>query len=352
MNILYGVQTTGNGHIGKSRYIVQELKRRGHDIKVIFSGAQQKNIPYAEVFEPYKIFKGLTYATENGKINYIKTAPRLDAFSYVRDIVTYNAKGIDLVITDYEPVSVQIAKKNRIPSIGLSHQYAFQHDVPYPQLHIMIRAIMEYFVPADFVVSVHWHHFGFPILPPIFPPTHIEPQDTPERKCVVVYLPYENPNNVVKMLKECPSEYDYFFFSDVNKRLQNDNIHILEKNRQNFLNHLSYSEGAILHAGFLANSEAFDLGVKTLAKPIAGQAEQIANAMGVEQLGFGKQMQELNPREVWDWLEMPPIKAMHYPDTATRFVDWIEAGIFSTKSLIDMCEELWSQVPIPSVFRS
>ncbi|MDZ7822047.1 MAG: hypothetical protein U5N26_09695 [Candidatus Marinimicrobia bacterium] len=36
----------------------------------------------------------------------------------------------------------------------------------------------------------------------------------------------------------------------------------------------------------MANSESFDMGIKTLVKPIAGQAEQIANAMAIEQLGF------------------------------------------------------------------
>ena len=351
MNILYGVQTTGNVHIGKSKNIVLELKRRGHHVQVIFSGSQQRNLPEAEVFEPYKIFKGLTYATENGKINYIKTAPRLDAFSYLRDILTYNAKGIDLVITDYEPVSVQVAKKNKIPSVGLSHQYAFQYDIPYPTLQVMVRTIMEYFVPADFVVPVHWHHFGFPILPPIFPPIHVDPIDTPEQKYVMVYLPYERQDKVIEMLNDCPSGYDYYLFTDVNKRRDRENIHLMPRDRQNFLNYLSKSEGAILHAGFLANSESFHMGIKTLAKPIAGQAEQVANAMAVEQLGMGKQMHDLSPHEVREWLEMPRIRAMNYPDTATRFVDWIEAGIFNTESLVQMCEEQWSHVPIPHIFR-
>ncbi|MDJ0622349.1 MAG: glycosyltransferase family protein [Desulfocapsaceae bacterium] len=35
MNILYGVQTTGNGHIVRSKAMIQELRKRGHDT---FSG--------------------------------------------------------------------------------------------------------------------------------------------------------------------------------------------------------------------------------------------------------------------------------------------------------------------------
>ena len=351
MNILYGVQTTGNGHINKSRVIVRELKGRGHDVRVIFSGEQQDLEGRVESFRPYRVFKGLTYVTENGKINYIKTAPRLDAFSYVRDILTYDAGDIDLVITDFEPVSVQVAKRNKIPSVGISHQYVFQHDVPYPPLQLMVRTIMEYFVPADFTVPLHWHHFGFPILPPIFAPARIETQSAPVRKYAVVYLPYEDPKKIMEMLRYCPPQFDYYVFTRVREKRKMGNVVLFPRDRQAFLNKLSLAEGAILNAGFTANSEAFDMGVKTLVKPISGQAEQIANAMAVEQLGLGMKMDEFDPDTVKEWLDMPPIRAMHYPDTAKRFADWIEQGIFNTDTLTEMCEEQWSKVPIPRIFR-
>jgi uncharacterized protein (TIGR00661 family) len=352
MNILYGIQTTGNGHIGKSRIIVRELKRRGHQVRVIFSGAQQSRIPGAEDFEPYRIFKGLTYATEKGRINYIKTAPRLDAFSYVRDILTYNARGADLVISDYEPLSIHIAKRHKIPSLGISHQYVFQHDVPYPTLNVMVRTIMEYFAPADFLVPIHWHHFGFPVLPPVFMPTQITETPGTTAPSVAVYLPYEDKQAVLTTLQQSPKDYEYYFFTDTNREQVRNNIHILPKNRQQFLNRLAVSEGAILHGGFMANTEAFDMGKKTLAKPISGQAEQIANAMAIEQLGFGKQMSELNAAEISEWLELPAIKAMHYPNTGVQFVDWVENGVFNTPSLIALCEEAWKDIPIPQIFRT
>jgi uncharacterized protein (TIGR00661 family) len=351
LNILYGIQTTGNGHINRSRDIVKELKKRGHRVSVIFSGEQQKHIPYKELFEPYKIFKGLTYVTENGKINYIKTAPKLDGISFLKNIISYNAKDIDLVISDFEPVSVQIAKKNRIPSVVISHQSAFLYDIPYPSLHVLVRTIIEYFVPADFTVSTHWHHFGFPILPPILPASDDKIVREAEEKKVVVYLPYEDPRQVTEMLKKCPDDHDYHFFTHTDRHQKRANITLHPKSRADFLNELKSAKGAILHAGFMANTESFDLGVKTLVKPIAGQAEQIANAMAVDTLGFGKQMRDLDPREVSEWLDMPGMKPMKYPRIAPRFVDWIEEGVFNTKSLTNMCEELWSGIPIPQIFR-
>ncbi|MEA2077012.1 MAG: glycosyltransferase family protein [Candidatus Marinimicrobia bacterium] len=351
MNILYGIQTTGNGHIGRSRDIVKELKKRGHNVYVVFSGDQQKDIPDTEYFEPYKIFKGLTYVTENGKINYIKTAPKLDAISFMRDIYYYDAKNIDLIISDFEPVSVQISKKNRIPSVVLSHQSSFLYDIPYPPLHVMVRTIIEYFVPADFTVSTHWHHFGFPILPPILPESNNVLKRVKEEKEIIVYLPYEDPRKVVELLKKCPDDHKYHFFTQTGHLQEKSNITLHPKSRKDFLDTLTKAKGAILHAGFMANSESFDLGVKTLAKPIAGQAEQIANAMAIETLGFGMQMNDLDPREVEEWLALPAMRPMNYPRVAPRFVDWIEQGVFNNKSLTDMCEELWADIPIPQIFR-
>ena len=37
MKILFGVQTTGNGHISRSRELIRELKEIGHDVWVILS---------------------------------------------------------------------------------------------------------------------------------------------------------------------------------------------------------------------------------------------------------------------------------------------------------------------------
>ena len=42
MNILYGVNATGNGHISRSRITISELKKRGHNVTVLFSGRKVK----------------------------------------------------------------------------------------------------------------------------------------------------------------------------------------------------------------------------------------------------------------------------------------------------------------------
>ena len=58
MNILYGVNATGNGHISRSRITISELKKRGHNVTVLFSGRKVKDFFDLEQFRPYVIKKG------------------------------------------------------------------------------------------------------------------------------------------------------------------------------------------------------------------------------------------------------------------------------------------------------
>ena len=60
MKILYGIATTGNGHISRSRVIVNALKKRGHSIDVILSGRDKKDLFDIDNFKPFQIKKGFT----------------------------------------------------------------------------------------------------------------------------------------------------------------------------------------------------------------------------------------------------------------------------------------------------
>ena len=52
MNILYGVNATGNGHLSRSRITISELKKRGHKVTVLFSGRDINDFFDLEEFKP------------------------------------------------------------------------------------------------------------------------------------------------------------------------------------------------------------------------------------------------------------------------------------------------------------
>jgi UDP:flavonoid glycosyltransferase YjiC (YdhE family) len=57
LNILYGVQATGNGHISRSREIIGCLKDRGHDVYVILSGRDPELLWDKEIIKPYSAYR-------------------------------------------------------------------------------------------------------------------------------------------------------------------------------------------------------------------------------------------------------------------------------------------------------
>ena len=115
MKVLYGIQTTGNGHINRSHEVVRELKTSDHEVQVVFSGRKQNRFIDIEQFEPYTNYAGLTFETHRGKLNPIKTAVKLNLWQYFQDILSFDAGGYDLVLTDFEPITARIASRNRIP---------------------------------------------------------------------------------------------------------------------------------------------------------------------------------------------------------------------------------------------
>ena len=65
MKILYGINATGNGHISRSRITVSELKKRGYEVTVLFSGRNMNDFFDIEEFQPYIIKKGFTFVFKN-----------------------------------------------------------------------------------------------------------------------------------------------------------------------------------------------------------------------------------------------------------------------------------------------
>ena len=82
MNILYGVNATGNGHLSRSRITISELKKRGHNVTVLFSGRDVKDFFDLEEFKPYIIKKGFTFVFENGKLSVFKTLLNIDLIQF------------------------------------------------------------------------------------------------------------------------------------------------------------------------------------------------------------------------------------------------------------------------------
>jgi uncharacterized protein (TIGR00661 family) len=324
MRILYGVQATGNGHISRSREVIHHLKDLGHTVRVILTGRDPSHLWEMETFEPYDTFRGLTFSSRRGKVRIVDTALQLRLFQFYRDIFAYDASGFDLVVTDFEPVAARIARRNKIPSIGVGHQYAFLHDVPVKRADPFSMWVVRNFAPADYAVGLHWHHFDQPILPPIIP-AHLKNDTHIQLDKILVYLPFETIEDIGSMLKPIEA-YQFFIYCSVSSAKNDDNLHWRPFARDGFLKDLKNCNGVISNAGFELLSEALYLGKKSLVKPLAGQMEQASNAHVISELNLGTVMKKLNQNTVEQFLKKPSVPPVRYPDVARMVAEWIESG--------------------------
>jgi uncharacterized protein (TIGR00661 family) len=325
MKILYGVQATGNGHICRSREVIRNLKRHGHDVHVLFSGRVPGLVRELDIFEPYTVRRGLTFITRKGRIEYLKTAAQLNFPEFLRDIRSFDVSGFDLVITDFEPILARIAKRHGIPSIGIGHQYAFMYDIPMAKGNPLGLFILRNFAPADYMIGLHWHHFDRPILPPIVP-YHFENHRRIEKKKILVYLPFEELDEIENNLREFDTHHFHIYHGSCRQLEDKGNLHFRPFSREGFLRDLCECGGVICSAGFELPSEALHLGKRLLAKPLSGQIEQESNALALGQLGLATVSDKINVKLVRDWLNGAgdsAEKPANYTDVAGYLAEWI-----------------------------
>jgi uncharacterized protein (TIGR00661 family) len=264
----------------------------------------------------------------NGKVNYFKTFSHLNIYRFYKDIVSYDDSKYDVVISDYEPVSAQIARRNKIPSIGIGHHYAFLHKVPIIRSSLF-SYILKKFAPVDYSIGLHWHHFNQPVLPPIVP-NSLKIQH-PINDKILVYPPFEDKNAIAVILRKIKA-HQFYIYNAISYPYNDGNLNYRPYSRHNFLSDLSDCNGVICNAGFELPSEALHLGKKILVKPLIGQIEQESNALALSQLNLANAVPALTLDIINEWIKSPSNNPMNYPNVAEKIADWINCGVWTDNS--------------------
>jgi len=344
MKVFYGVQGTGNGHITRARVMAKELYAAGFDVTFQFTGRPADKYFDMEVFNGYQHREGLTFNTDKGQVNYLKTAAEAKPIRFIKDIKALDLSSFDLVISDFEPVTAWAAKKQNKKVLGVGHQYAFNHDIPRAGSDPIADLVMKNFAPADIGIGLHWHHFGQPILPPIIDTPEF-PKNTQSNK-IVVYLPFEDQYEVIKHL--CPFEnFQFHLYSPTPVASKYEHIICHPLSRDGFQKDLYDCQGIISNAGFELASESLQLGKKILAKPLHAQMEQISNAAALKQLGYGHTMNDMEPEVIEQWLHHPHAVHITYPNIARVLVDWMKDGM--PEMTPEFTENIWEKVDVLQV---
>ena len=342
MKILYGVQATGNGHISRSCEIIRCLKEMGHSIYVILSGRDPSLLWDIDDLKPYETYKGLTFSTYKGRIKFFKTLFDLNFKQFFSDISSFDASGYDIAITDFEPVTSRIASRNKIPLIGVGHQYAFYNNIPTEGANPFAGFIIKHFAPVDYPIGLHWYHFDQPILPPVVPRFNTDSLSVIDNK-ILVYLPFEEPDDIFQFLAPFKS-YEFFVYHRFDEPSRKKNIYIRPFSRKGFLDDLKDCSGVITNAGFELVSESLTIGKKILIKPLAGQMEQLSNARAINDLNLGLVMKKLDITMLEGFLKGPYFSPVNYPYVAEIIARIIDSGNwFDMEKIVN---DSWADVNI------
>jgi uncharacterized protein (TIGR00661 family) len=341
MRILYGVQTTGHGHLVRSTPIIRQLRERGHQVDVLLSGPPPDPAWPARIGGPLTTRPGLSFAADGGRIRYLKTASQARPLTFLRDVLRDTAPLPDLVVTDYEPITAWLARRRGLRSVGIGHLYAFAWpEVPRARGNAITRPVMDWFAPASIPAGAHWDSFGAPVLPPTVDPAVRSLARGPvESDLVLVYLGFEPLGRLVPLLRQFP-HHRFHVYAKVGADREDGNVSVRPVSRPRFLADLARCARVIGNAGFTLTSECLHLGIAVLVQPIHGQLEQESNALALERLGLGTVTRHLSRADLQQWLEQPAPAAQRYPDVTGALVDWLAAGAGEHPG--DLSDRLWT----------
>lgn len=336
MRILYGIQGTGNGHLSRARLVAEQLRAQGAQVQYLISGRDQKSLFDMGIFGDYWHREGLTVQSSNGRVDTASTFRELRMTQFMRDVRALKVEAFDVVVCDYEPVTAWAARLAKVPCVGIGHQYGLGGQAPRAGLDPTLAVLLRYFAPVDHRIGLHWQPYDNHIAPPI---VDTNMRVTSKTGRIVVYLPWEQQSKVTALLKRLRG-YEFVQFSGSLQDGQSGNVHLRKANLKGFKAELCGARGVICNAGFELVSESLFLGKPVLVKPIAGQGEQMSNAVALEQAGLGRRMAELDLSCIANWLARPnKLESQPYPDVANHFSQWLLAGDWNNPS--DLTEKLW-----------
>jgi uncharacterized protein (TIGR00661 family) len=310
-NILYGVNGEGSGHSTRAKEVISHLQQRGHNLHIVSFDRGLRNLsasfPVTEIF-------GLSLAYVNNRVRYERTlannlikAPR--AARSLKDLShLVDESKIDLVITDFEPLSSHIGHHKHLPVISIDNQHAitntsvtlphgFKRDVAAVKL---VTRMMTPHADAYLVLSF----FPAPVKKQdtfLFPPILRQEvlSATPQTGDYVLVYVTSPAKELAALLKKVRCKFVAYGF-EIER--QEGNILFKKPSMDGFLRDLAGAKAVIANAGFSLVSEALHLGKPYLAIPVKNQFEQTFNAYYVDKLGYGAWWEELGKEQIESFL--------------------------------------------------
>jgi uncharacterized protein (TIGR00661 family) len=323
-NILYGVNGEGSGHSTRAKEVIAHLEERGHKVHVVSFDRGLRNL--SEDFDVTEIF-GFRFAYVNNRMRYRRTVAKnlfrasraaRSMASLMRQVEEWK---IDLVITDFEPLSCHVGHRKRLPVISIDNQHCltncavalphhFRRDAVAAKLvtRLMTPRADAYLVTSFFPARIKIKNTF--LFPPILRREVLAVKPAAGDH-LLVYVTSPSPD-LVKLLQQVRAKFVAYGFGIEG---QQGNIVFKKPQMEGFLNDLAGCKGIVANAGFSLVSEALHLGKPYLAVPVKNQFEQIFNAYYLDKTSYGAWWKDLNKERIESFLFNLP----HFAETLADY---------------------------------
>ena len=310
-NILYGVNGEGSGHSTRATEVISHLQKGGHKLHVVSFDRGLRNL--SESFPVKEIF-GLTLAYVNNRVRYKRTlannlvrVPRAARSMKELSHLVDDHK-IDLVITDFEPLTCHVGRRKKLPVIAIDNQHTltnasvdlphgFKRDVATVKLVTrMMTPHADAYLMLSFFPAPAKKRNSF-LFPPILRQTVLSA--VPQTGDYVQVYVTSPAKELPALLKQVRCKFIAYGFGIEG---QESNVLFKKPSMDGFLRDLTGARAVIANAGFSLVSEALHMGKPYLAMPVKNQFEQTFNAYYVGKLGYGAWWQDLGKEQIESFL--------------------------------------------------
>ncbi len=325
MKILFGIQATGNGHITRSIELYNMLKEHPEleQMDVLISGDN------SSVEAPFPIsyqFKGLTFSYgKKGRISIINSFRKTSWWSFWKALFTVPFKQYDLIISDFEPITLWGARFYGIKSVGVGNAYSMQSK-NFPKMGISAKLTKygsKLMCPAKEKVAMHFKKFDEYVFNPVIRKEILEAKPTDEN-FILVYLISFTDEELLNVFHEVRFQKQRFvlYSKTAKKNHTIENVTIKPINKETFTNDIIRCSGVITAGGFQTAAEALHLGKKLFVIPIKSQIEQLANAKVLAEMGVTTS-KNLNPFLIKHWIENTRPTQVVYENELQQMMNYI-----------------------------
>lgn len=302
MRIVFGVQSTGRGHLSRLLGLKPLFDRDGHELFIIVSGYDDPPDYFVDALHGVRCerLRGLSMiedgaggVSKRGTMKaFARHLPALfEGFHRAHGMITDFSP--DFIVSDFEPITGSPFVAPGTFKVGIGNEAILSHPtaVRPPKANLdrfNINVVRRLFTSGvDVMLGSHFYPLGGPCLPPILRPEVLS-APVENRGHLVVYHAYRGLlAPVLDYAKRHPERPIIVYGDTPTTQASPANVRY-ETDPGRFVEDLATCDAYVGTAGFQSICEAFYLGKKIVVQPIAGQYEQQWNATQLEMHGMGQ----------------------------------------------------------------